>query len=102
EHPVIAVVIADGGERRRVRRQCHRWQGGAIEEEPARQLASEVLRVRGAAPVAAEIQRAAVLEAGYRGLGGGRDRRGAGVLETPHRLARFPQRSPGHAIERSI
>ena len=64
EHPFIAEVVADGGERRGIGGQGDGGQGAAIGLETADHFGGDVLRVGGAAAIAAEKDAIAVAQAG--------------------------------------
>src|SRR5207248_2432417 len=96
-----AVVVPDRGERRGVGRERHGRQPRAVDEVAPRELAREVLRIGGAAAVAAKEDRAAVLEAPEDQLCRRCDGGGTRLLESRDRARGLLERGTCLALERS-
>ena len=82
EHALIAVIVADRGLHRTVGRQRDRRCRAAVVIEPRQHFAGEVLRIAGAAAVAAEQELIAGCERPRRNLGDVADRvREGGIVD---------------------
>ncbi len=101
EHLVVAVVVADRRDRGAVHAERHGRQPRAVHQVAARELGRQVLRVGGAAAVAAEVHGAAALEALHEHFGRRGDRARALLLDALQRAARFAQGGARGALERS-
>ena len=76
EHPVVAVVVAAGGQHRRIQGQRQGGPGIALHRatQPDQQFGRQVLAVRRRAAIAAEHQFAAGADTGLAGIDDGDDR----------------------------